>query len=152
MYFRMYNQHGPNYHLDQWRQYQNQGQPFFYPTQALHSVNQPHFTNPSYGIAPYSINPNANFGTEGQYIQSLFDDPLYPIYNPQENYGFTPILPTYPMNQPPRPKTANSWVNSFKDQEGNVDFNKMLGTAGQFVGVVNQVQALVKGFGQIFKV
>ncbi len=43
-------------------------------------------------------------------------------------------------------------LNSFKSQDGTVDINKMVNTAGQMMNAVTQVSSLVKGFGGMFKV
>jgi hypothetical protein len=42
-------------------------------------------------------------------------------------------------------------MNSFKSQDGTVDVNKMVNTAGQMVNAVTQVSSIVKGIGGIFK-
>ncbi|WP_430755266.1 YppG family protein [Niallia circulans] len=43
-------------------------------------------------------------------------------------------------------------MNSFKSQDGSLDFNKMMDTAGMMMNAMNQVTGLVKGVGGIFKV
>ncbi|QJX62722.1 hypothetical protein HLK66_14400 [Niallia circulans] len=45
-----------------------------------------------------------------------------------------------------------SIMNSFKSQDGSLDFNKMMDTAGMMMNAMNQVTGLVKGVGGIFKV
>jgi hypothetical protein len=52
---------------------------------------------------------------------------------------------------PKNPGGMQSFMNSFKSQDGSVDFNKMMNTAGQMMNAVSQVSSLVKGFGGIFK-
>lgn len=53
---------------------------------------------------------------------------------------------------PKQPGGMQSLVNSFKSQDGSVDFNKMVNTAGQMMNAVSQMTSLVKGLGGIFKV
>jgi hypothetical protein len=53
---------------------------------------------------------------------------------------------------PKQPGGMNSLMNSFKSQDGSVDFNKMMNTAGQMMNAVTQVTSLVKGLGGMFKV
>ena len=52
---------------------------------------------------------------------------------------------------PKQPGGIQSIMNSFKSQDGTVDVNKMVNTAGQMVNAVTQVSSLVKGLGGIFK-
>ncbi|MEH7093425.1 YppG family protein [Neobacillus vireti] len=90
--------------------------------------------------------------------QYLFQNPLQPKdemvqqpYMPMNGY---PIMNPYPKNSfmPKQPGGMQSLINSFKSQDGSVDINKMVNTAGQMMNAVNQVSSLVKGFGGIFKV
>ncbi|WML47728.1 YppG family protein [Neobacillus sp. PS3-34] len=96
--------------------------------------------------------------------QFIFQNPLQPQ---EEMYG-NPYLqqnsyqqPNPYMNANPYPKGnvlpkqpggMQSFMNSFKSQDGSVDYNKMMNTAGQMMNAVNQVSSLVKGFGGFFKV
>ncbi|AEH53575.1 conserved hypothetical protein [Heyndrickxia coagulans 2-6] len=41
-------------------------------------------------------------------------------------------------------------MNSFKSQDGSIDFNKMVNTAGQMINAINQVSSMVKGLGGLF--
>ncbi len=91
--------------------------------------------------------------------QFLFQNPLQPQdemvhqkpYMPMNGY---PMMNPYPKQNamPKQPGGMQSLVNSFKSQDGSVDFNKMVNTAGQMMNAVNQVSSLVKGFGGMFKV
>jgi hypothetical protein len=91
-------------------------------------------------------------------VQSLFKNPL----EPKDNY-FNQHLNSnqYPMNYNPYPKPntlprpnggLGTIMNSFKGQDGNLDINKMMNTAGQMMNAVSQVSAMVKGLGGMFKV
>jgi hypothetical protein len=100
--------------------------------------------------------------TTGQYpsknAQFLFQNPLQPKeeippnqYMPQMN-GYSVMNP-YPKPNAmiKQPGGIQSLMNSFKSQDGTVDVNKMVNTAGQVVSAVTQVSSLVKGLGGIFK-
>lgn len=89
--------------------------------------------------------------------QSLFHNPLQPKeetmpypYMPMTGY---PIMNPYPKQSfiPKQSGGMQSILNSFKSQDGSVDLNKMINTAGQMANAVSQVTSLVKGFGGIFK-
>lgn len=90
--------------------------------------------------------------------QFLFQNPLQPQeemplnqYMPQMN-GYSVMNP-YPKPNAmiKQPGGIQSIMNSFKSQDGSVDVNKMVNTAGQVVNAVTQVSSLVKGLGGIFK-
>lgn len=79
------------------------------------------------------------------------DDPIYGYYNPQAEFqNYNP----YPQQafMPKQPSGMQSIMNSFKSQDGNLDINKMVDTAGQMMNAVTQVSSLVKGLGGMFKV
>ncbi|MEH7176639.1 YppG family protein [Neobacillus vireti] len=98
----------------------------------------------------------------GQYspkdAQFLFQNPLQPKEEMGPNH-YMPQMNDYSiMNPYPKPNAMlkhpggiQSIMNSFKSQDGTVDVNKMVNTAGQVVNAVTQVSSLVKGLGGIFK-
>ncbi|MEH7010411.1 YppG family protein [Neobacillus niacini] len=100
--------------------------------------------------------------TTGHYppkdAQFLFQNPLQPKeekipnqYMPQMN-GYTGMNPyPKPNGMLKQPGGIQTLMNSFKSQDGTVDVNKMVNTAGQMVNAVTQVSSLVKGLGGIFK-
>lgn len=60
----------------------------------------------------------------------------------------------YPKpNYPPKSASGglSSVMNSFKTQDGTLDFNKMANTAGQMMNAVTQVSSVFKGIGGLFK-
>ena len=65
----------------------------------------------------------------------------YPYMNPYPKGIFL-------SKQPSGVKTV---LNSFKSQDGSLDINKMVDTAGQMMNAVSQVSSVVKGFGGMFK-
>ncbi|MGV2938483.1 YppG family protein [Mesobacillus sp. LC4] len=102
------------------------------------------------------VNPMA--GNKNDYSKMLFQnplepegDPIYGYYNPQADYqNFNPY-PQYAF-MPKQSSGLQSIMNSFKSQDGNLDVNKMVDTAGQMMNAVTQVSSLVKGLGGMFKV
>ncbi|MCM3571622.1 YppG family protein [Mesobacillus subterraneus] len=102
--------------------------------------------------------PNQMGGNKHDYSKMLFQnplepegDPIYGYYNPQNDYqNFNPY-PQYAF-MPKQPSGLQSIMNSFKSQDGNLDVNKMVDTAGQMMNAVTQVSSLVKGLGGMFKV
>lgn len=147
---------------------QNMVQPFnrVYPEQwdsymAGNQINYPYqsyFAQTPQGFHPqqqpkYSTSPTS-------YSQKVFQNPLFsPDENPQQHLQSTfqnqqPYFHPYPKasflaKQPSGVKTV---LNSFKSQDGTLDINKMVDTAGQMMNAVNQVSSVVKGIGGIFKV
>ncbi|MFD2445816.1 YppG family protein [Bacillus sp. CGMCC 1.16607] len=102
---------------------------------------------------PYS---SALMGTKSN-VQSIFHNPLEPK-NPytsqmQMNQNQMNYNPYPKPNMIPRPNGGfGTIMNSFKGQDGNLDLNKMMNTAGQMVNAVSQVSSMVKGLGGFFKV
>lgn len=113
-----------------------------------------------YSPSPYPMN-----GYESNYYpaqasknQSIFQNPL----EPEEYYGNNtkqqqippyPYVNPYPKQSfiPKQPSGVQSIMNSFKAQDGSLDLNKMVDTAGQMMNAVTQVSSMVKGLGGIFK-
>jgi hypothetical protein len=89
--------------------------------------------------------------------QYLFQNPLQPQEEmfPYQNQQppMNGFINPYPKQNlmPKQPGGMHSLINSFKSQDGSVDFNKMVNTAGQMMNAVNQVTSLVKGLGGVFK-
>ncbi|MBT2642007.1 YppG family protein [Bacillus sp. ISL-41] len=131
-------------------------------------IQQENLVNPymqqGYPMNPYmqgngSWNqPNQMGGNKNDYSKMLFQnplepegDPIYGYYNSQADYqNFNPY-PQYAF-MPKQPSGLQSIMNSFKSQDGNLDVNKMVDTAGQMMNAVTQVSSLVKGLGGMFKV
>lgn len=114
------------------------------------------------GVAPGQVWPPSAFFNQDNHFPSnnndvpftqFLDDPLHPLYNQISNFS-NQILPNFSLSAshqsfPQSP--MNSFIQSFKNKDGSIDFNKMLGPAGQFMGVINQVSSLLKGFSHLFK-
>jgi len=96
------------------------------------------------------------------YDQNLLYQPHhYPIKNPSmypqqwqfQNQSFYPtpypIGATAPSQQ--QHQGIQSLLSQFKNEDGTVDINKMMDTAGQMMGAVNQISGLVKGISNVFK-
>jgi len=80
------------------------------------------------------------------YMNGMYQQPMY-------NNAGAPFNP-YPkaQQQKPQPSQFQSLMSQFKSSDGNYDMNKMMNTAGQMMGAMNQLTSLVKGFSGIFKV
>jgi hypothetical protein len=143
--------------------------PYPYQPQENYQYYQP----PNYyngAIQPYQpqqnmqgYQNNAYFNTQKD-PQFLFHNPLQPQedyygnpYAQQNGYQeYNPYMNANPYPKqgmmPKQPGGFQSFMNSFKSQDGSVDYNKMMNTAGQMMNAVNQVSSLVKGFGGMFKI
>lgn len=157
-------------HSNQWGPYQNGEGRQFNPYYVNPYWNN-NFINP--GSNPYLWGMNGNYQYQGGYpsaqgegqpsfsVESILQNPL----QPKEKQAFGGTENTYMPNQYPYmhpypksnftnrpPSVMNSIVKSFKAQDGSLDFNKMIDTAGQMMNTVTQVSGLVKGLGGIFKV
>lgn len=114
--------------------------------------------NPYMPGTPQWNQPYPQAESKNNYSKMLFqnplepeDDPIYGYYNPQADYQNYNPYPQYGF-MPKQPSGMQSIMNSFKSQDGNLDINKMVDTAGQMMNAVNQVSSLVKGLGGMFKV
>lgn len=80
-----------------------------------------------------------------------FANPLQPINPQQQPQGNTANpYPQQQFMQKSQPSGISSVMNQFKTQDGSLDVNKMMSTAGQMMNTVNQVSSMVKGMGSIF--
>lgn len=117
--------------------------------------------NPVFGANTYN-----NFGMDpyGQHkqqnpIQSIFQNPLDPepdqnYAQSKQHYSVNPYMNPYPKQSfiAKQPSGVKSIMNSFKGQDGSLDINKMVDTAGTMMNAVSQVSSMVKGLGGIIKV
>lgn len=148
-------------------------QPYHY--QAVQGVEwnpyqqpNPYYHQPYQSYQPYeaTYQPGGNLlqmpNTTGHYpakdAQFLFQNPLQPKEEMTPNQYMPQMTGYSVMNPYPKPNGMlkqpggiQSLMNSFKSQDGTVDVNKMVNTAGQMVNAVTQVSSLVKGLGGIFK-
>ena len=131
--------------------------------------NQPHHQGPmnpyQYGQGSSHLGAMPFVGQSGTLnhpqTPNIFQNPLQPHEQTQSYYY--PNSQTNPANYYPNPypqqsfnqkqsKGINSVMNSFKAQDGSVDINKMINTAGQMMNAVSQVSSMVKGLGGMLKV
>ncbi|CAH0345500.1 YppG family protein [Bacillus sp. CECT 9360] len=103
---------------------------------------------------PYTPNP---FQQPPKKINSFnpFENPLQPIQKRPPAGGPQHFANPYPKQQfmkKPHPSGLQSVLNQFKLQDGSMDINKMMNTAGQMMNTFGQVSAMVKGFGDKLKV
>jgi hypothetical protein len=148
--------------------------PFLYQAQPQNYdwsiYQQPNLQSPYYQqtYQPYAQNYQPGYVTQPASYHSqpftqkdsqfLFQNPLQPQdelvqkppYMPMNGY---PVMNPYPKQSaiPKQPGGVQTLLNSFKSQDGSVDINKMVNTAGQMMNAVSQVSSLVKGFGGMFK-
>jgi hypothetical protein len=152
----------------QWQSYQQQN-PYYQG--GIQPLN-PYFQG---GYQPLNqAVPQANMQTQHSHIpttyphkdsQFLFQNPLQPQEEMHPNQflqsnGYQNMNQYPNQNMNPYPKQnlmpkhnggMQSFMNSFKSQDGSVDYNKMMNTAGQMMSAVNQVSSIVKGLGGFFK-
>jgi hypothetical protein len=84
--------------------------------------------------------------------QSPFANPLQSKKaNIQMANQYPNPYPKQAFMQKTQPSGFQSIMNQFKTQDGTIDVNKMMNTAGQMMGTVNQVQSMFKGIGGFFK-
>ncbi|SFE35300.1 YppG-like protein [Lentibacillus persicus] len=72
----------------------------------------------------------------------VFAKPKQPVYGP---------FPHYPGISAPQPSPQANLLKYFQNQDGQIDIEKMLSTAGQVVNTVQQVSPVVKDVGQLMK-
>lgn len=130
-----------------WQPYQSQNPYYPQQYQPLNQAYHPYAQHGSYHVSPMQKDS-----------QFLFQNPLqpqeeiFPYQNPYPQMnGFINPYPKHHL-MPKQPGGMHSIMNSFKSQDGSVDFNKMMNTAGQMMNAVTQVSSLVKGLGGMFKV
>jgi hypothetical protein len=97
---------------------------------------------------------------QSAYQNQFFQNPLQPeekTYSQQqggynEYPGMTNPYPKGSFMVKPPSSGVGTIMNSFKSQDGSLDFNKMMNTAGQMMSAMNQVSSMFKGLGGMFKV
>ncbi|MGM0845470.1 MAG: YppG family protein [Bacillota bacterium] len=115
-----------------------------------------------YGYAQGYPNPPGNYEMYSQgnpYANQFFQNPLQPEeinYSQGGGYNeYQGMVNPYPKGSfmaKPQSAGVGTIINSFKSQDGSLDFNKMVNTAGQMMNAMSQVGSMVKGLGGIFKV
>ncbi|WP_170007434.1 YppG family protein [Bacillus fonticola] len=121
-----------------------------YPMQQQAQWNQqyPMQQQAHYQTTPYAPN-------EGLYQNPLSSKKSTHNQPPPQQQPSPYLHPYPPYNQPQQANKGGGkggLMSSFKNQEGTVDFNKMMDTAGQMMNAMNQVSGMVKGLGGMFKV
>ncbi|MDE3839359.1 hypothetical protein C0966_08335 [Bacillus methanolicus] len=111
--------------------------------------------HPSYGNHKNNANP---YNGQQSYSNILFQNPLQPA---DEGYSqpYSQQINPYPVTNPypklqymaKQPSGVQSIINSFKNQDGTIDFNKMINTTGQMMNAVSQVSSMIKGLGGMLK-
>jgi hypothetical protein len=143
----------------------------YYPSHAYQPFLNGMPTNTATSFSPYYY-PNAmpspseqswqggasGYGQKQTLSQLLFENPLQAQPDNAYGGGHFPNYPNQNMNpypqqayQPKQPGGFHNVMNSFKNQDGHLDLNKMVDTAGQMMNAVTQVSSMVKGLGGFFK-
>jgi hypothetical protein len=142
-------QYSPSLQNTEWHTLQSQNPYYPQQYQPLNQGYQPYIQQSSYQAYP-SMQKDSQF---------LFQNPLQPQeeilpFQNQQHPSMNGCINPYPKQNlmPKQPGGMHSLINSFKSQDGSVDFNKMMNTAGQMMNAVTQVSSLVKGLGGMFKV
>ncbi|WP_246140954.1 YppG family protein [Bacillus marasmi] len=129
--------------------------PYPYPMQMNQYPNsyQNNMTSTnSYAGHPYLMNQG--------FSQTVLQNPLqvpdepYPPYYQQQMQAGPATINQYP-NPAMMPKQSGGMsniMNSFKSQDGSMDINKMVNTAGQMINALSQVKSMVQGIGGMLKV
>lgn len=148
-------QYQPNMSFLPWNGMMGQNQ---YPGYYSEHLNQP----PS-NFSPYDTSYYHPHNAYKSQSQNVFQNPLhyqensynnsYSTQNTHQNMQQNYMNP-YPKQSfiPQKQGNVKNFMNSFKSQDGSLDFNKMMDTAGMMMNAMNQVTGLVKGVGGIFKV
>ncbi|WP_240189898.1 YppG family protein [Bacillus sp. P14.5] len=122
----------------------------------------PYLQQPAYGYNQGYQNPAGDYGIYSQgnhYANQYFQNPLQPdeinhsqggIYNDYQ--GMMNPYPKGSFMAKPQSSGMGTIMKSFKSQDGSLDFNKMMNTAGQMMNAMSQVSSMVKGVGGFFKV
>lgn len=100
--------------------------------------------------APYGYGPTDQpflSVSEGG-IEPIMENPLHPIYS-DPFFPYTGVNATMPV--PGRPQGGNLLIQAFKTEDGTIDIQKMLNTAGQLLGTLQQTGSLLKGLSHLFK-
>lgn len=164
-YMNDYNSHIPRYPM---APYQGNPQWNWTPPFSQGMPEYPYYSSAQIPVTPQipmNMNSPSIFEqSQSNYpnqMQSLFKNPLQPVEEPKMMYqNQYPVNGIPNMNQNAYPKQSfipkqssgiNTIMNSFKSQDGSLDFNKMFDTAGQMMNAVTQVSTMVKGLGGIFK-
>ncbi|KHD85648.1 YppG family protein [Heyndrickxia ginsengihumi] len=123
----------------------------YYP----HPYQNPYMHMNGFGVSGFpQQQQNTAYGISNE--PPIFDNPLQMNQNqpkaPQAvGQGYMNPYPKEAMPPKPYQNNTGSFLNSFKSQDGSIDFNKMMNTAGQMMNAVNQVSSMVKGLGGLFK-
>ena len=115
---------------------------------------------PNYSYTPYSFNQQAFANAAGQpgYSNAAYGWNQAPYTTAQPpytyGYGYQGYTETEQGSSTAGQKAAGipkGVMNYFHDENGELDFDKMMSTTGQVMKTVQQVSPLVKGIGSFVK-
>lgn len=150
----------------------NQPYPFYNSRprrrQSEHYQQAPTFNPYHQQLSNFQSGQNANATMQQQpYYQPYhqqyhqpFQQPFQPFFGSGSNGNMhgqfmnTPYHTPYPKPAPNLKQQSSGFqtvISQFKKTDGQLDYNKMMDTAGQMMSAVNQMGGLFKGVTSIFK-
>lgn len=124
----------------QWGNQIHQGYQHAYPYEAYQQGN-PYFNQTLYQYQPSQ--PTL------PYLQNLSQYTPNTAFQPSTPYPYPYPKPGPVQNQ--QTPAMSSFMSQFKKSNGQMDYNKMMDTAGQMMSAVNQMSSLFKGVTGFFK-
>ncbi|MDF0726273.1 YppG family protein [Cytobacillus sp. S13-E01] len=124
--------------------------------------SQNYYQQPSYDQYPQAF--GSYYQNQNQNMQMPYQQPYnqnVPYPTPYSSPYPTPYSASYPtpyptQQQQPFPQQSPSGVQSimgqFKNKDGTYNVDKMMNTAGQMMGAVNQIGSMVSGLSKTFKI
>ncbi len=120
--------------------YQSNGWPQYYGQQPM----GPNYQQP--------IGPNFQQSPQFTMPNQMYNNVPYPTpYSAQHQYQTPYPLQQNQFAQNSKPSGVQSIMAQFKNKDGSYNVDKMMNTAGQMIGAVNQIGSMVQGFTKSFK-
>ncbi|MGP1908165.1 YppG family protein [Metabacillus sp. JX24] len=128
---------------------------YYYPYEGYTPYENPAYL-PQSQHTYQQVQQNQAFYQQSQMPSYGYQTQGFMMQQPQQN-----MMPQAMYANPyPKPMPAaknqqggiSTVMSQFKKPDGQMDFNKVMDTAGQMMGAVNQMSSLVKGVTSMFKV
>ena len=104
-----------------------------------------------YGQQP--MGNNYQQGSQFTVPNQMYSNVPYPTPYSMLNQYPTPYpLQQNQFSQPGTSSGVQSIMAQFKNKDGSYNIDKMMNTAGQMIGAVNQISSMVQGLSKTFKV
>lgn len=118
-------------------------------------LNRPYYNYPPdmHKQYPYTQYPNNPYTQQHGLQPQPQQTPYEQFAKPQQPLNWVPMQQGEATNVNPEQGTGSGsgFKTFFQDQDGQVDFDKMLSTVGQLASTYHQVSPIVKQFGAIIK-